>query len=223
MPTTPPQPTVPRRATLDARVPGGHATARDLLGAEHPLARTEARVRTLLQQSTAVLTFAALAGFAWLIEPGGPYPSLLAAAAVVQAALAVALVLAVHAERDAVLRLIAEGRGGLPLATVARVRHTLLRPQRRERLGRSVEKLRGEVARPLRGPLPLYSRAVIQSVDGELARVVRLLRAPTVSADGVAMAVLLLSSDSSPLYGDDAERLRDELGRLTFILARGAA
>ena len=218
---------VSRRAHLQARGPSRRArrdaTARDLLGGAHPLARAEARTHTLIVQSTGVSTLAAFVGLACLMDPHGLYAAALVAAAVVQAALALSLVLATQAKRDAILQLIAEGRGDLPLATVARLRRRLLRPKRRERLARSVDALRREVARPLRGALPLYSRGVVRSVDRELGRVACLLRAPHVSADGVAMAVLFLSADSSPLYGDDAERLRREIGRLTFLLGTAEA
>jgi hypothetical protein len=218
---------VSRRARLEARVPflpaRRDATAHDLLGGEHPLARAEARAHTLVVQSTAVCALAAFVGLAWLVEPDGRYAVALVAAAVVQAGLALALVLATQAKRDAVLRLVAEGRGDLPLAAVARLRRRLLRPTGRERLAGSLDALRREVARPLRGALPLYSRGVVQSVDRELESVARLLRAPAVSPDGVAMTLLLLFSESSALYGDDAEKLRRELGRLTFLLGSAEA
>jgi hypothetical protein len=210
------------RACLQARVPSRpgarDATAHDLLGVDHPLARAEARVRALSVQSAAVSSLAVFNSLAWLLEPAGRYAVLLGTAAVVEAVLAVALVLTAHAKRDTIVRLIAEGRGGLPLETVARARRRLLRPEHRERLARAVDQMRREVARPLRGELPLYSRSVVGSVDRELASVARLLRAPHASADGVAMAQLVLSSESSPLYGSDPEELRQELGRLTFML-----
>ena len=214
MPTTAQEQTVP----LKARGRGPVATAHDLLGAGHPLARIEARVHTLILQSTATLTVATLVGLAWLVEPNGGYAISLVAAAVVQAALAIAFVLTVHARRDAALRLIAYGRGGLPVKAVARLRRRLLQPQQRERLARSLEELRCEAARPLRGRLPLYSRGVVRSVDSELEKVTRLLRAQHVSPDGVAMALLVLSAESSPLFGDDPELLRGELGRVAFVL-----
>jgi hypothetical protein len=222
MSTTHPQ-IVSRRARVPFRLARRDATVHDLLGGEHPLARAEARTHTLIVQSAGVSTLAAFIGLAWLLQPDGRYAVALVAAAVVQAVLALALALATQAKRDAVLRLVAEGRGDLPLATVARLRRRLVRPKGRERLARSLDALRREVALPLRGRLPLYSRGVVQSADRELERVARLLRAPVVSPDGVAMALLLLFSDSSALYGDDAERLRRDLGRLTFMLGSADA
>jgi hypothetical protein len=215
------------RARLQARRPprpaARDATAHELLGAGHPLARMEARIRMLVAQSTGVSTLAALIGLVWLVEPEGRYVFALGAAAVVQAVLALSLVLTAHAKREAVLRLIAQGRGDLPLASVARLRPRLVRPKQRERLARSLDEMRREVARPLRGQLPLYSRAAVHAVDRELAKVAHLLRAHHVSPDGVAMAQLLLSAESSPLYGSDPEQLRRELGRLTFVLGAAAA
>jgi hypothetical protein len=205
-------------STTHSLIVSRRGTAHELLGDEHPLARAQERTHALIVQSIGVSALAAFIGLAWLVEPDGRYAVALVAAAVVQAVLALALVPATSAKRDAVLRLVAEGRGELPLATVERMRRRLVRPQRRERLARSLDALRREAARPLRGPLPLYSRRVVGSVDPELARVAGLLREPHISPDGVARAHLLLSSESSTLYGDDAEQLRRELGRLTFAL-----
>jgi hypothetical protein len=194
------------------------ATVHDLLGADHPLAHTNARLHTLIVQSGAVSTLAALAGVGWLADPDGPHLFLLAASAFVQVLLAIGLVLTLEAQRDAVLSLIARGRGDLPLAAIARGRRRLLRAEQRQRLARSLDELRCEAARPLPTPLPLYSPRVVRSVDVELAQIVHLLRSHHATAQGAALAQLLLSAPCSPLYGNDAEQLRRDLGRLTFVL-----
>ena len=67
-----------------------------------------------------------------------------------------------------------------------------------------MDELRREAARPLPTTLPLYSPRVVRSVDHELAQVAHLLRSQPGSAQGPALAQLLLSASSSPLYGDDA-------------------
>jgi hypothetical protein len=202
-----------------ARPRASAAITRATLGAHHPLARAQARTEVLLGQSAAVTSVAALSAGAWVAAvPAAPCLALLIGAAVVQAGLGLALVLNVQARRDAVLCLIAEGRDGLPLAAVARRRRRLLDPAHRQRLARSLDDLRREARRPPRVGLPLYSRRVVRSVDGELARVADLLRATDATACGVAQAVVLLSGFASPLYGDDLERLRRELGRLGYQL-----
>ena len=194
------------------------ATVDDLLGADHPLAQANALLHALIVQSGAVSTFAALSGVAWLADPDGPHPFLLAASALAQVLLAIALVLTVEAKRDAILSLIAGGRGDLPLEAIARGRRRLLRAEQRQRLARSLDELRCEAARPLSTPRSLCSPRVVRSVDVELAQIAHLLRSQPGTAQGAALAQLLLSAPSSPLYGDDAEQLRRDLGRLTFVL-----
>ena len=59
---------------------------------------------------------------------------------------------------------------------------------------------------------------VIRAADAELATTVRVLSARP-DASTVARVERLLCGASSPLYGKDARRLREELTRIHFIAA----
>ena len=95
------------------------------------------------------------------------------AALVVQIAVTWRLVLRASARRDLVLDLIVEGRGDLPLRSVARERRRLRDPGHRVRLARALDALREEAATPLvrrSSRLPLYCRRVVAAVAPELER-----------------------------------------------------
>jgi hypothetical protein len=131
------------------------------------------------------------------------------------------LVLRASAERDLVLDLVVEGREDLPLRSVARRRRRLRDPGHRARLARALDALRHEAATPLvhRSPrLPLYCRRVVVAVAPELDHICQALRRGDVSVRGVALVERLLSGHDSPLYSDGVDRLRDELGRIRFVL-----
>jgi hypothetical protein len=193
------------------------STAQEILGRDHPLALAEDRVRWLGTQSAAlvaVLTGSAVASVAGMRA----VLAVLLAAALVQAVLAIWLVSAVGSRRERALALLARGHDCLPLEAV---RHELVRlanPRRATGLARSLDRLRSEARRPYRDRsiiAPLYVPAVIREVDDELARIVGLLRAaPQLVA--VARAEQLLRGPSSPLYGTDSLRLREELRRIQF-------
>ncbi len=57
----------------------------------------------------------------------------------------------------------------------------------------------------------------VAAVQRELVSVIALLREPRPDLAVIARVEGLLSSQSSPLYGDDATRLRDELLRIAFL------
>jgi hypothetical protein len=128
------------------------------------------------------------------------------------------LLLAVDGAHRHALELIAEGRGTLPVAAVARERARLLDPEHVRALAASLQELREEARSPIRRrPLapPLYSRRVIREVDADLADVVAVLRRSRPAAVVVARAERLLTLASSPLYGEDARQLSEALRRLT--------
>jgi hypothetical protein len=137
----------------------------------------------------------------------------------VEIALGLWLASAVGARRDWALALIAAGRDRLPLEAVRRECARLADPRRATLLARSLDRLRSEAGRPHgRSAItaPLYVPSVIRDVDAELTRIVRMLRtAPRLVA--VARAELLLRGPSSPLYGDDSLRLREELRRIQYL------
>jgi hypothetical protein len=62
---------------------------------------------------------------------------------------------------------------------------------------------------------PLYVPAVIRALDAELAATVRVLCARP-DATTVGRIERLLGGASSPLYGDDTRRVREDLARIHF-------
>jgi hypothetical protein len=109
---------------------------------------------------------------------------------------------------------------------VARERRRLASPQQRERLARSLEHLHRDALRwhalppPYR---PLDGVRRLRETSREVVEVIARLRSDHVRTRGVAMTVRLLTDGGeSPLYGDNAERLREELNGVKYALeARG--
>jgi hypothetical protein len=196
------------------RPPTEAASAGAALGADHPLARTLDRLGRLLKQSAAVgalLLTTSVAGVAGVPDVG----ALIVAAAVVQVALALGLLIMAAQERERARELIIDGRGHLPLAAVERERRRLLSADCRHRLARSVERTRelAESSRWLtRSSRPLFRPHVVAAVGAQLADIAALLRRDEVDASGVAlMWRLLYDGAASPLYGDDVAPLREAL------------
>jgi hypothetical protein len=193
------------------------AAAEEVLGAEHPLARAEHRVRWLAHQAATLAALLPVGALALLA--GAPVLSAaLLAGGLVEAWLLVALSAAAGVVRDRALDLIVEGRGSLPLASVRRRRAGLMRPRHVRRLAEAIEALRREARCPDRrhpSARPLYMPAVIRGVDAELAAAVRVLRAQS-DATTIGRIERLLGGATSPLYGDDPKRLREELACIHF-------
>ena len=138
-----------------------------------------------------------------------------------QVAVAWRLVLRASAKRDLVLDLIVDGREDLPLRSVACERRRLLDRRHRVRLVRALDAHREEAATPLvrrSSRLALYSRRVIAIVAPELDETAQALRRTDASVRGVALSERLLSGHDSPLYANDADRLREDLRRIRFLL-----
>jgi hypothetical protein len=198
---------------------GAAQAARTVLGGEHPLARVEERIRWLRAQAAAVAALVT-GSAAGLVVGATELLAVLLAAAVVQAGIVAGLVAAAGARRRRALELIAAGRAALPLAAVRRERARLAR--RVGALARSLERMRVDARRPMRDRsivAPLYVPAVIREVDAELAQTARLLRDGTADLAAVARTEELLGGESSPLYGTDVRRLREELARLQYALS----
>jgi hypothetical protein len=207
------------RAGRVPAVPGGVG-----LRSDHPLARaTEAAQYTGRQwiHVAAVLIGSAIArieGRQW----AGPLA--LSAASVL---LILTVVLAAHKqrERDCAIELVLEGGEGIPIAAVQRQRRRLLAKQTRNGLAGNLEDMIRQAAsrsrpRPRVTPLP-FEPMVVRMVAGELRDVIGLLRAEEVNARGVARAERLVERAVSPLYGQDAYELREELRRVRDLLENG--
>ena len=137
------------------------------------------------------------------------------------------VVLAAHKqrERDCAIELVLEGGEGIPIAAVQRQRRRLLAEQTRDGLAGNLEDLIRQAAsrsrpRPRVTPLP-FEPMVVRMVAGELRDVIGLLRAEQVNARGVARAERLVERALSPLYGQDADALREELRRVRDLLENG--
>ena len=196
------------------------AGARPALDPDHPLARVTAQLSVAAERCVAVS--AALAIGVWGLIGGLSIgaPLTVAAASVLIALLVRVGALGASRHRRAV-ELIAEGRGRLPIGAVVRARRRLLDPAERERLARTLDVIRAEVSRPAgecHSIRPLYSVQVVRAVSSELAEVSRLVREGG-GLRGLAAAEQLLTDGWSPLYGDVEALLRQELGRIRFLLA----
>jgi hypothetical protein len=176
-------------------------------------------MRVMGEQSVVVATMVA-ASLSVVLAGVSEARAAVVAALVAQIAVTWRLVLRASARRDIVLDLIVDGREALPLRSVARERRRLLDRRHRVLLARALDALREEAAIPLvrRSSLPLYSRRVVAAVAPELEETAQALRRTDASVRGIALSERLLSGHDSPLYGDDADRLREELRRVRFLL-----
>jgi hypothetical protein len=120
--------------------------------------------------------------------------------------------------RDAVWSLIAARGGELPLRVVRRECDRLLAGEERERLARSFEAL-GDPGAGLACRADLaVPPSEVPAVRADLLRVAALLRHESSSVRGVAAAQQLIADGASSLFGRDAELLRQDLGRVEFLL-----
>jgi hypothetical protein len=196
------------------------ASARALLGAEHPLARVSERLGVLREQSL-VVGAVLLASVVALVAGESAALWFVVAAAVVQAALACGSALLAQARRDHVLDVIGDGRGSLPLAAVQRERGHLLDPAHRAFLARWLDGMRQDAQRPIQrfpAARPLYSVRVIAAVAPELETIAGLLVGDHAGLRGVALTERLLRDGASSLYRQDVEPLRQELRRIRLHL-----
>lgn len=192
----------------------------DVLGRHHAFVRATAQLTVAVERCVAVLivltigTLAVLDGLALGIP-------LTISSATVLAGLLVNVGASVATRHQRALELIADGRGDLPLRAIVRARKRLLDPTEVERLARSLDLLRAEVEpssvrrRPMR---PVYCVRVIRALAFELGEVARLVRTGG-GLRGLARTEQLITDGTSPLYGSDEEALRQELGRIRFLLA----
>ena len=136
-----------------------------------------------------------------------------------------ALGLGVHlrmraAERTAqLLRLLASGRGGPLPPLVARTRDRLERD--RQAMARTLEALGAGAARASAPPqgAAAFPGTAARELGAELAAVAAQVRRPDAGVAGLAQTELLLADARSVLYGHDPVALRQELGRVRFLLA----
>jgi hypothetical protein len=192
-------------------VPGGH----------HPLAKAVSRQRTIAMQAL-VTTVPIVLGIAGVLKHSGNAPVVLGVACLVEIVWLAASLSARRTTSDRVQELIAAGDDAIVLPVVSHERRKLASRRYRQGLACSFERLLRDVERshqisPRSRPLP--GTEALREVAPEAVAVVALLRSESVRVQGVALTVrLLLDGISSPLYSGNAERLREEINRIRYLL-----
>jgi hypothetical protein len=201
---------------------GDESAAASVLGPEHELVGVLARRRTLTVQILVTAIPLGLAAIGVVLDVASA-PLLLASAAIVQLGLVLAVPYVRHRVRDISEELIAAGNGRARGLRVVQEEHRRLASRaERERLARALERLIEDALRR-----PRFGRAVppapgvacVRFAVTEVRDVVALLRDGAADVRGVALTSRLLTDGASPLFGRDAELLREELRRIRFLLA----
>lgn len=192
-------------------------TSAALLGEQHPLVRALDLLRVVTRQSLVVAIVIAL-GVVGIARHRPHAPTVVAAAAVVEFALAAAIALLVQLKRERARDLIIEGHEDLPLSALAAERKRLLDPAEQRRLARALERLlyaAENYDRLLIASRPPPGTRRLREVAPELREIAAHLRAQQVDVRGVARVTRLLTGCASPFYtgriGDvqlDLERIR---------------
>jgi hypothetical protein len=195
------------------------------LRSDHPLMRAAAASRCTRRQSVHVA--AVLAGGTVARAEGAAWATpLLISAVIVLVFLALRLALCEQRKREGAIELILEGRDQLSIATVRRQRDRLLAPRTSSRLADDLREILDEStagAGSFSYTRPIYQRGIIAAASDDLRSVIALLRGRHTSPRGIARAERLLTHGTSPLYGIDAQALRDELANVRRLLASESA
>jgi hypothetical protein len=195
-----------------------------VLGADHPLVRAIDALTAVARQSLVVATI--LAASLPAAASDAPWaPAMLAAAGIVLLALGVMAALLRQHRREQAVALIAQGREQLPVAVVERERRRQLAARTRSCLAANLESLVDAAANPpaMAGP-PLVDRAVVRAVADELLEAAALLCHEPSSARGIALVwCLICDGVTSPLHRGEVAELREQLGRIRYLLRIGSA
>lgn len=223
-PTSPPTLSTHQRGRAAPRGARECRTAEALLGFSHPLVGLLYACRTTADEIVLVAALQVAGGV--LLWVSVPFALALAvAAAVVQLALDVRFGMLKLHRRELCRDLVIGGRERLPLAALDCELRRLRDPRHQARLARAVEELADTADHDHHelgfGP-PLYSRRVLAAVQPQLRDLVPSLRADGAGVRGVALLDRLITSGTSPLYGKQVRSLRDELGRIRYLLGSGS-
>jgi hypothetical protein len=195
-------------------------TAGELLGRTHPLTCATRRFESARLQLLIGLT--ALAAIGLLVH--GPARRVdLAIGVAICGVLGALFVSSWFRRRRRALELIIAGEEDLPLAELEPVRRRLRDPRGRARLASSLERsLRSaerwyEIAPHMR---PVGNMRLLLPHEDDVRDIARLLRVDIVPrVRGVALCESLLTDGvTSPLFRNDGDALRRELGRIRFAL-----
>lgn len=213
-----------RRAPAEDHRPdlSGRLSAQDVLGADHPLARALDLVGVLRRQIAVTTLAVAASAVGLLVGIDWALPALIVGL-VVELALVLGLAIAVSDARERARDLVIQGVE-VDVPAVARQRRRLLSERQHYVLARSLEDLVRSSERPDRdaGRLPqLYDPLLIRRVGPELLALASDLRSASVGVRGVARIERLLTSGSSPLFGNQIDELRAELLRIRIDTAVG--
>lgn len=220
MPPTPPQ--IPRLhpQRVASHHHGAGRRAEALLGAEHPLVAVLYACAETMEGIVVVAALQLGALALWWVNAS--YGRALAiGAGMVQVALGLRWANLSVQRRELCLELLIAGRERLPLVAVARERRRLDDLRRQGQLATSLERLAttAQRRRPRERQRPIYNPRVLAAVEPQMRHVAARLRDGGVDLRGVALLDRLVTSGTSPLYGDSACSLRDELSRVRFLLA----
>jgi hypothetical protein len=216
-PTSPHTPRLHRKWPVKAHGRAGSG-AEVVLGAGHPLVAVLYACGATLEGIVAVAAVQVGALALWWVNAS--YARALAiGAGVVQVALGLRWASLRVQRRDLCLELVSTGREHLPLAVVARERQRLDDPRRQAQLATSLEHLAAMPVQRRERQRPICSRRVLAAVEPQLRDTAARLRAGGVELRGVALLDRLVTSGSSPLYGQEIGALRNELARGQYWLA----
>jgi hypothetical protein len=197
-----------------------------VLGADDPLSRAASVVHALVRQVAATSGVVAL-GVLALCEHRAWGVRLLCAALIVELSLVGILALALQVQREHVLRLIATGRGELPVEEVAREAQRLATPRHHAQLATRLE--RGLEEAVCWHQLTVASRPppgvrLLCEFAPEVDAIVDQLRGGRVALPGVALLELfLIGGYGSSLYAGDRDALREQLWRIRSLLSHRAS
>ena len=206
---------VPRRPEV-FRAP----RAPSVLGADHPLARTATLVHALARQVAATSV-----RWRWGCSPSTEGRrwgwQLLGAALVVELTLFGILAFARQVRREHVLRLIAAGRGRLPLEEVSRETLRLASPRHTRQLAARLERTFDDAVRWHELAFASRPPAAIRplcSFAPEIEAIHAQLRAQPAVPGLALLELLLIAGPDSALYAGDKSALRDQLGQIRLLL-----